>query len=135
MYEVEYQDGHKASLSANAIAQNMFAKVDEEGNRHILFQEIVDHRVDGKEFKQQDAFITTNTGTRRRRETTQGWEILVHWKDGSSTCLAMKDMKYSYPVQLVGYAFTCKLYQEPAFAWWVPYVLKKRNRIIAKVKS
>ena len=45
MYEVEYQDGHKASLSANAIAQNMFAKVDEEGNIHIIFQEIVDHRV------------------------------------------------------------------------------------------
>ena len=24
---------------------------------------------------------------------------------------------------------------EPAFAWWVPFVLKKRNRILAKVKS
>ena len=51
MYEVEYQDGHKASLSANAIAQNMFAQVDEEGNRHIMFQQIVDYRVDGKEIK------------------------------------------------------------------------------------
>ena len=37
MYEVEYQDGHNASLSDNAIAQNMFAQVDEEGNRHIMF--------------------------------------------------------------------------------------------------
>ena len=70
MYEVEYQDGHKASLSANRIAQNMFAQVDEEGNRHILFQEIVDHRVDGKEIKQQDTLITTKTGTRRRIKTT-----------------------------------------------------------------
>jgi len=25
IYEVEYNDGHKASLSANSIAQNMFA--------------------------------------------------------------------------------------------------------------
>ena len=47
----------------------------------------------------------------------------------------MKDMKYSYPVQIVEYAVTFKLSQEPAFAWWVPYVLKKRNRIIAKAKS
>ena len=77
MYEGEYQDGHKASLSAHAIAQNMFAQVYEEGNRHIMFQEIVDHHVDGKEIKEQDDFITTKTGTRRRRETTQGWEILV----------------------------------------------------------
>ena len=29
MYEVEYQDGHKASLSANAMDQNMFAQVNE----------------------------------------------------------------------------------------------------------
>ena len=113
----------------------MFAQVDEEGNRHIMFQEIVDHRVDGKEMKQQDAFITTKTGTRHRRETAQGWEILVQWKDGSSNWIAMKYMKDSYPIQLAEYAVTCKLSQEPAFAWWVPYVLKKRNRIIAKVKS
>ena len=32
MYEVEYQDGYKASLTANTIAQNLFAQVDEEGN-------------------------------------------------------------------------------------------------------
>ena len=67
MYEVEYQDGHKSSLSANVIDKNMFAQVDKEGNRHIPFQEIVDYRVNGKEIKQQDDFITTNTSTRRRR--------------------------------------------------------------------
>jgi hypothetical protein len=77
MYEVEYKDGHKASLAANAIAENMFAQVDDEGNRHVLFEAIVDHRTDGSEVKQQDAFITTRTGTKRRKETTKGWEILV----------------------------------------------------------
>ena len=91
--------------------------------------------MDGKEIKQQDAFITTKTGTRCQRETTQGWEILVQWNDGRSTWIAMKNMKDYYPVQLAEYAVTCKLSQEPAFVWWVPYVLKKRNRIIAKVKS
>jgi hypothetical protein len=25
--------------------------------------------------------------------------------------------------------------EQPAFAWWVPYVLRKRERIIQKVKS
>jgi hypothetical protein len=79
MYEVEYKDSHKASLAANAIAENMFAQVDDEGNRHVLFEEIVDHRTDGSEIKQQDAFITTRTGTKRRKETTKGWEILVQW--------------------------------------------------------
>jgi hypothetical protein len=31
------------------------------------------------------------------------------------------------------HAATKNLYYEPAFAWWVPHVLKKRNRIIAAV--
>ena len=32
MHEVEFLDGHKQALSANAIAENMFASVDKEGH-------------------------------------------------------------------------------------------------------
>jgi hypothetical protein len=61
-----YPDGHKASLAANAIAENMFAQVDDEGNRHVLFEEIIDHQTDGTEVKQQqDAFLTTCNGNQR----------------------------------------------------------------------
>ena len=31
MYKVEYVDGHKASMAANAIASNLFAQVDQDG--------------------------------------------------------------------------------------------------------
>ena len=48
IYKVEYQDGHKASMTANFIAQNLFAQVDEKGHRHVLFDEIVDNSTDGK---------------------------------------------------------------------------------------
>ena len=51
IYEVEYSDGHKTSLSANFIAENMFAQVDDEGNRFQLLSEITDHRTDGSEIK------------------------------------------------------------------------------------
>jgi hypothetical protein len=135
MYQVEYSDGHKASLAANAIAENMFAQVDAEGNRHVLFKEIIDHRTDGSELNQQDAFITTRSGTKRRRETTKGYEILVQWKDGSTTWVALKDMKNSYPVQLAEYSIQRRIAGEPAFAWWVKHVLSKRNRIIGKLKA
>ena len=46
MYEVEYADGHKASMAENTLAINMFTQVDEDGNRHVLFDEITDHRSD-----------------------------------------------------------------------------------------
>ena len=135
MYEVEYADGHKASLAANAIAENMFAQVDDEGNRYQLLSEIIDHRTNGSEITQQDAFVTTRTGTKRRRETTKGWEILVEWKDGSTTWVQLKDLKEAYPVQLAEYSLQARISEEPAFAWWCPHVLRKRNRIISKVKS
>jgi hypothetical protein len=51
-----------ASLAANAIAENMFAQVHDEGNRHVLFKEIIDHQTDGTEVKQQDFFLTTRNG-------------------------------------------------------------------------
>ena len=135
MYEVEYLDGYKASMAANILAENMFAQVDDHGNRHVMFESIIDHRTDGNEIKQQDAFIRNKSGTERRRETTKGWEILVQFKDGSTTWVALKDSKNSFPVQTAEYAVENRISMEPAFAWWTPYVLKKRNRIIAKLKS
>ena len=135
MYEVEYQDGTRASLVANYIAENLFTQTDQEGNRHILLDEIIDYRVNGHEVKLQDAFITTGTGMRRRRETTIRWELLAQWKDGSTNWISLKDLKESYPVQTAEYAVATKIAMEPAFAWWVPHTLKKRNRIISKVKS
>ena len=135
MYEVEYLDGYKQSLAANVIAMNMFAQVDAEGNRHVLFDQIIDHRTDGTNIKLSNSFITSGNGGKRRVETTKGWEILVQWKDGSSTWEAFKDMKECYPVQLCEYALDKRISDEPVFAWWLPHVIKKRKQIISKIKS
>ena len=43
-----------------------------EGNRHVLFQEIIEHHTNSKQILQQDAFITTHTETQQQRETTIG---------------------------------------------------------------
>ena len=125
IYEVEYLDGYKASLSANEIAQNLFAQVDEEGNRYVLFDSIIDHRKTSEALNKEDAFIKSNSGGRRRKETTKGWEILVQWKDGSSTWETLKDMKNCYPIQTAEYSQQANINNEPAFAWWTHHVLKK----------
>ena len=98
-------------------------------------KEIIYYRTNGQEVQQQDAFITMRTGTKRRRETKKGWEILIEWKDGSANWVALKDVKKSYPVQVAEFAISNHIAEEPAFAWWVPFVMNKRNRILAKVKS
>jgi ribosomal protein L31E len=40
----------------------------------------------------------------------------------------------SNPVEVTEYAVANHLVEEPAFKWWVPHVIKRRNRIISKVK-
>ena len=47
----------------------------------------------------------------------------------------MKDVKDSYPVQLAEYAVENGISDKPAFAWWVPFTMKKREQIISKIKS
>jgi hypothetical protein len=47
----------------------------------------------------------------------------------------LKDLKASNPVEVAEYDVANRLIEEPAFKWWVPHVIRCRNRIISKVKS
>lgn len=46
-----------------------------------------------------------------------------------------KDLKNSYPIETAEYAIANQIDDQPAFAWWIPYVQKKRKAILKKVKS
>jgi hypothetical protein len=134
-YEVEFLDGHQESLSANLIAQHMFSQVDEEGHRHILLEDITDYRKDKTAITKDDAFITMRNGVKHRQQTSQGWQLLCQWKDGSTNWIALKDMRNLYPMQVVDYAIANNIADEPAFAWWVKDVINKRQRILYKIKA
>jgi hypothetical protein len=127
LYEVEYADGQVEELTANVIAENLISQVDKEGRRQMMLDSIIDHRVLHDAVPQSEGTYTNPYGVKRRKATTRGWEILVEWHDGSSDWIAMKDLKESYPVELAMYATDRKIDNEPAFAWWVPYVLKKQK--------
>ena len=94
----------------------MFAQVDDEGNRYILFDDIIDHRTDGSEVAPGEGFIESSNGGRRNVETTKGHELLVQCKDGSTTWEALKDLKECYPVQTAEYAVSAKIADSPAYA-------------------
>ena len=89
--------------------------------------EIIDHKSNGTAVSKDDGFEVTNQGHRRPRRTTRGWKLLVSWKDGSTTWVPLKDLKESHPVQVAEYALVNKILEEPAFAWWATWVLRKRD--------
>jgi Reverse transcriptase (RNA-dependent DNA polymerase) len=131
-YEVEFPDGSFDVLTANAIAEAMYSQTDEHGHHHALIKEIIDHRKDGSAVHADDGMVA---GTQQRRWTTKGWSLLVEWKDGGSNWIPLKDIKESNPIEVAEYAIANKLIHEPAFAWWVPKVIKRRDRNVFKVKA
>ena len=134
-YSVEFLDGHDESISANLIAQHLYSQIDEEGKRHVLLDDIVDHRKGTQAIDKEDAFVTMSNGVKRRKQTTQGWQMLCQWRDRSTNWVSLKDMKQSYPVQVAEYAYANRIDKEPVFAWWVSQVIKKRLQVLSKLKS
>ena len=101
----------------------------------LLSQSDIDGGLIGGASLKADAFVTMKNGVKRRCQTTQGWQLLCQWKDGSTNWVALKDMKQSYPVQVAEYARANRIDDEPAFAWWTQFTLRKRDRILAKTKT
>jgi hypothetical protein len=121
--------------SKNLIAENLIAQVDKEGRRQMMMTAIVDHWVLPDAIPKSQGTYENSYGVRRCKATTRGWELLVEWRDGSSDWVALKDLKEAYPVELAHKAKDHKIGDEPAFAWWVPYVIRKQERILQKLKS
>ncbi len=82
-----------------------------------------------------DKYFVTKTGTKRMCQMTVGWKFLVKWANGSQQWIELKILNESNPILVFEYAMACNIGEEPAFAWWVPYVLCKRDVIISPVNS
>ncbi len=64
------------------------------------------------------------------RKTTVGWKLLVKWKDGSKQWIALNDLKKSHPIETAEFSEACGIDTEPAFIWWVPYMMIWKHTII-----
>ena len=134
VYEVEFPDGEVKEFAANVIAENLYAQIDEDGQHHQILSAIIDHKKDDTAVHIDDKYIVK--GNRKSlRVSTKGWYLCVEWKNGTTSWERLKDLKESNPVEVAEYAVANKLVEEPAFAWWVPYTLKRRDRIIAAVNK
>ena len=70
-----------------------FSQVDAEGKQHFLLDCIADHNTNGMELLIDEAYINLKNGGCCKLQTTKGWEILIQWKDGSTTWEPLKDIK------------------------------------------
>jgi hypothetical protein len=101
VYEVKFPDGELKEYAANILAENMVCQVDHEGHNIMLLREIIDYKRDeATAVPIDDKFLTTRSGQRSLRKTTQGWSFLVSWKDGTESWVKLAELKDSYPFEL-----------------------------------
>ncbi|KAL7536195.1 hypothetical protein ACHAXR_006978 [Thalassiosira sp. AJA248-18] len=113
----------------------MYAQCDSDGNQYILLDDIVDFRKNGDAISLSDQKTTDPRGRLYLRRTTIGWQLCCEWKDGSTSWEKLSDLKESHPVVTAEFAVCQDISHESAFNYWVPYVLKKRDRIISLVRQ
>ena len=102
-YEVQFPDGKVAELTANVIAESMYASCDQEGSEYLLFDCIIGHKKSDKALTAETQSLICN-GWKSMRRTTVGWHIFVQWLDRSTSWQTLKDLKESYPVDVAKYA-------------------------------
>ena len=112
----------------------MYAQCDDDGKEYLLFDCIVDHKKNDKALTKMTQPLRHN-GRECVRCNTVGWHLCVQWFDGSTSWQSLKDLKETYPLQVAEYAVEQGITNEPGLNWWVPFVLKKRERITKAVKG
>ena len=103
-YEIELEDGTEDRIMANKIAANTCSHLDDEGREILAFGDIVDHKKNGHAISKKDGFTTLASGHKKCKKTTRGWQLLVKWKDGTSTWMDLKDVKEANLIELAEHA-------------------------------
>ena len=96
---------------------------------------IVDHKCDGSAVTMEQKYIKSKNGQMKLRQTTVGWSFNVKWKDGTLDQVPLKIPKESNPVDIAEYAVARGIEDEPVFAWWIPYTLRKRDVIVPTINT
>jgi hypothetical protein len=139
VYLAEFPDRHIQELSDNTIVEAVYNQIDDSGFDEQLFHEIIDHCYDSAILNQTEQeyiqHLRLNPNQGKRFCLLKGWQICISWKDGTTSWHSMSDIKNSFPLLLAKYAVANGLTEEPTFAWWVPYTIKKEKRLIKAVKS
>jgi len=60
LYDVQFLDGRVETYAANIIAENIYSQLDDEGNRFLLLEEIMDHRRGKNAVHIDDKYIIHN---------------------------------------------------------------------------
>ena len=131
LYDVNLPDVSIHKYGENVISDNMYSQVYFKDYLHSILSRILYFYKDTTAFQKGDQYIITKSGQRRMWKSTVGWNLLISCKYGSKQLIPLLAMKESNQIEVAAFATAHDISEEPSFAWWVPYILQKRDKIIS----
>ncbi len=92
-YTVTFDDGDVTDLTANLIAESMYAQCDPDGNQYVLLDSLINHRCLDMALRLSDQTAVQNDNRTYQRRNTVSWQICCQWKDGSLSWEKLSDLK------------------------------------------
>ena len=133
LYDVAFDDDDVRQYLANVIAQNMFQQVDKDGYSLTTFNSIINHHKSEDALNKENNMVTTKSGRSRPVKSTEGWTMEVLFNDDSKQWVPLRILKETNPIEVAEYALANGISTEPAFSYWVPFTMRKRDMIISAV--
>ena len=72
--------------------------MDYEGRKIFQFKVIINHNKDGSALTKETWFTVLKGGHDKCKPTTRGWNVLVEWRDETTTFMDLKYVKEASPV-------------------------------------
>ena len=113
----------------------MFAQVNCDVFASYILDGIIEYAKTDDAVTVDNQYLTTQSGQSRLRNSTAVWSLLVSWRDGSEQWFPLSILKESNPLEVDELSVAHKIDKEPAFHWWVPYTLQKRDTIVSAMNA
>jgi hypothetical protein len=117
------------------IAKSLYLQCDPDGNQYVLLEDIADHH---RRLLTAVSFPTRKLSVLMARPTLSTQPLVGNSAANGKMALCLgriADLKESHPIEAAEYARIIGIDHEPAFNWWVPHVLRKRDHITSLVRK
>ncbi len=104
LYDVEFPNGVTKQYAANIIAENVLYQVNSTGRHSHVLEAIIDYQKTNAAVLKDGAFVVSECGRRKLRQTTIGWQFKVTRRDGTRQWIPLKVLKESNPDKVAEFA-------------------------------
>ena len=93
IYDIMFMDGTVQQLAANRIALSMYEHVDSEGFTTKILDKVQRHRKIDEAIENSDGYTKDYKVRISRKITTNGYDFLTMFRDGSESCIPLAVLK------------------------------------------